>query len=429
MSGHNSLSHPQPSESMALNYSERWRYGFEPVAAVPSGAVDDLHGLILRIARIHPEQRWNLVERFQKEIAEAGGDAARGSSSLEWAQADLRTTMGSVAKNGPAFIDGFWAGITAAESLGFPVPSAHDVNRILKQHDVPYIIRPPDLVLREQEILDAKATSPGTPASPLQWSYSDSVEIGKGGFGVVYRVTRQTSVGPMEYALKLLNPSPFVGDPGRARERFTREVNAIIKMQHRGIISYIDVGFDSEERPFLVMPLIEGVNYKEDSMRRPLVDRAELMIEVLYAVEYAHTQGVFHRDIKPSNVLVRKSDGQPIIIDFGQAFLLEEAPENSLTTQGIGSLGYLPPEVIVDPKQSRSAKHDIYSCGIMLFESFVGRRPDPMDIPSLANIDESLKVLDAVVRRALAKASERYTDAATFAGELTEAVEKIRSRV
>lgn len=259
--------------------------------------------------------------------------------------------------------------------------------------------------------------------------YDTNEQIGEGAYGVVYRVTRETSTGPMAFALKELNLHPFTSDSGQAELRFTKEVQAIQRMQHRGIVTYLDAGVGCDGRPFLVMPLIDGRRYLEYTSTLRMEDRATPMIEVLRAIAHAHSCGVFHRDLKPSNVLVRKSDEQPIIVDFGQAYLLDHAAELSLTTTLIGSLGYIPPEVQANAKGSRSPQHDVYSCGVMLYESIAGSKPDPTNIRSLEAIEPALVELDSVVKCALATVEERYSDAFSFADELERAAKRVRDRV
>ena len=64
--------------------------------------------------------------------------------------------------------------------------------------------------------------------------------LGQGAFGSVYHATRATSVASFEYALKLLDPIPFVANKERAAARFRRESAALQRLQHRAIISYIE---------------------------------------------------------------------------------------------------------------------------------------------------------------------------------------------
>lgn len=229
--------------------------------------------------------------------------------------------------------------------------------------------------------------------------------IGRGGFGTVYRATRSTTVADFDCALKLFDPSAFVENKERALERFKRETSLLQRMQHRAIVPYIDAGIDAQGRPFLVMPLIEGMDLREwASANLRGVPRA--MRELLGGLIYAHSNGVLHRDLKPSNIRVRTNDEQVIVLDFGCAYFLDQADANSLTTTMVGSLGYIPPEVVANPKL-RSEKHDVFACGVMLFELLAGHRPDLSEYEPLAEIDPSFAQFDAIVLAATAPQSTR----------------------
>ena len=142
-----------------------------------------------------------------------------------------------------------------------------------------------------------------------------------------------------------------------------------------------------------------------------------MFIEILSGLEYAHGQNVIHRDLKPRNVIVRSSDNQPIILDFGSAYVLDEMNPNTLTTQVVGTIGYIPSEVLTNPKK-RSRLHDIYSTGMMLYESFAGHLPDPANYVPLEKVDPQYAALDKIVEKAIAGESKRISSAAAFAEEL-----------
>jgi serine/threonine-protein kinase len=127
---------------------------------------------------------------------------------------------------------------------------------------------------------------------------------------------------------------------------------------------------------------------------------------------------VLHRDLKPGNILVRESDRQPIVVDFGHAYLFEEMSTTSLTTSSlVGTLGYIPSEVFANPRE-RSPLHDIFSCGVITYELVARRLPDPHDYHALANLDVQYASLDTVLIRALSAARLRFHSAEEFADAL-----------
>jgi len=245
--------------------------------------------------------------------------------------------------------------------------------------------------------------------------------IGQGGFGVVHRATRQTSVATFEYALKVLDPSPFVASD-KALPRFKREVRAVQALQHRAIVPYVDAGVDVRGRPYLVMPFINGDDIRTATEGAEPSTVIALMAEVLHGLDHAHSNNVLHRDLKPSNVLVRSSDVQPIILDFGTAFIIDDLDSKSLTTAAVGSIGYIPSEVLADPK-IRSVLQDVFACAVITYELIARRRPDPQQYVPLAMHRPELAPLDELLVRALGAAGGRPATAAQFRSALLATVE------
>ncbi|MHB8877191.1 MAG: serine/threonine-protein kinase, partial [Myxococcaceae bacterium] len=248
--------------------------------------------------------------------------------------------------------------------------------------------------------------------------------VGFGSFGEVFRVTRDSGLGPLEFAMKVHNPSPFVSAE-KALKRFEREFRAVRDLQHRGIIQYFDAGLTREAHPFIVMPFIEGQNLRDATSADDPVRSVRYLIEVVGAVGYAHSKGVLHRDLKPANILVRQSDHQPVILDFGLAYMFDDATSESLTTAALGTGAYVPHEVLIDPKK-RTVLHDIYSCGVILYEVLARQWPDPRSYVPLADRDQRFAPIDHVVQKALAPAKERYQSADALLGHLRRLPRKLK---
>ncbi|MEO5590343.1 MAG: protein kinase, partial [Gemmatimonadaceae bacterium] len=159
--------------------------------------------------------------------------------------------------------------------------------------------------------------------------------------------------------------------------RFLREIEIASQLQHPNILTLLDSG-ESEEFLYFVMPYLDGHSLRQKLVRDvelPVNDAVRLLVEVLDALAYAHSQGVVHRDIKPDNVML--SGRHAMLTDFGVAKAISEATERSaLTSIGVtmGTPAYMSPEqVSADPDIDH--RTDIYSVGVMAYEMLAGRAP------------------------------------------------------
>jgi len=114
---------------------------------------------------------------------------------------------------------------------------------------------------------------------------------------------------------------------------------------------------------------------KEDQAR-------ECFQQLIDAVDYCHSRGVYHRDLKPENLLL-DSAGNMKISDFGLSALPQQFREDGLLHTTCGTPNYVAPEVIVD-KGYNGATADLWSCGVILFVLMAGYLP--FDEPNLLNL-------------------------------------------
>lgn len=392
---------------MSLIYPSDWKFKGSGIS-IPIPVMNELHSILLQI----DTGNQSVIEDFKS----AFGNGST-STSYGWAVTDLENQMLSRIDNAPLFIDNYWQCIERAQKRGLMVPTYEIINGILAQNKVPYAIDLPNLRSTSDAAViidDRGSLATGNEKVP---AYVLKDQIGQGGYGTVYKASRTTNVDEFMYALKILDPSPFVNDYDKAILRFRREVAAIRSLQHRAIVQYFEAGLTIDNKPYIVMQLIEGLDLRSAVASSDISKSIKLFVEILHALHYAHHKDVIHRDLKPSNIIVRSSDGQPIILDFGSSYLLNQMDTRTLTTQAVGSLGYIPSEVISDPS-CRSPLQDIYACGIMLYEAFIGKKPDPANYNPISGIRPELSLLDPIIKDAISGATNRISTALEFSERL-----------
>ena len=230
----------------------------------------------------------------------------------------------------------------------------------------------------------------------------DSV-IGHGGFGIVYRA-RHGELGltvaikeylPIELAVRegmTVRPRNDSGDFAHGLRRFRDEARALIELHsHDSIVSCRDF-FRANGTAYLVMDYEDGL-----SLERVLADREAtgrpfgehdllgVMVPLLEGLSFVHQARILHRDIKPSNILIRRQDGEPVLIDFGAAKQVVAKHTKSLApyTDGyaaleqVGDLGDLGPWT------------DIYGVGAVMWRIVAGGNrpwepPNPLKVETRA---------------------------------------------
>ncbi|HXL61556.1 MAG TPA: serine/threonine-protein kinase, partial [Mycobacterium sp.] len=196
----------------------------------------------------------------------------------------------------------------------------------------------------------------GVPAELRDAGFDDVDEVGRGGFGVVYRSTQPSL--DRTVAIKVLTSDL---DPDNL-DRFLREQRAMGRLSgHPHIVTILQVGTTSSGRPFIVMPY-----YAKDSLealiRRhgPLEwsEAVSIGVKLAGALEAAHLVGTLHRDVKPGNILLTDY-GEPQLTDFGIARIAG----GFQTSTGVitGSPAFTAPEVLEG--EAPSARSDVYSLG------------------------------------------------------------------
>ncbi|BBZ58707.1 hypothetical protein MMON_00080 [Mycolicibacterium monacense] len=199
--------------------------------------------------------------------------------------------------------------------------------------------------------------------------FTDAVEIGRGGGGVVYRCN-QKSLG-RSVAIKVLASDL---DDKDDRERFLREGYAMGGLSgHPNIVNILQVGVTDGNRPFIVMPYHARGSLAQRVRREGRIAWPEALrigVKLCGALETAHRTGTLHRDIKPANVLVNDY-GEPQLSDFGTARIV--GGYKTVTGFFTGTLSYTAPEVLSGTPPTVAA--DVYSLGATIYALIAGNPP------------------------------------------------------
>ena len=237
-------------------------------------------------------------------------------------------------------------------------------------------------------------------------------EIARGSMGAVF-VGFQGSL-KRQIAVKVLPKSVIT--PLTAKI-FQQEAELAAILSHPNIIPVYEVG-DGGDFLYLAMQLVKG-NPLSDYIQKahknmlpskrtlPLETTFKIVISVLNAMEFAHSQNIIHRDIKPGNILIESYEKRPLIVDFGLAQVLQKPDETS--DMIVGTPIYMAPEQILDAEVD--ARADIYAIATMLFEML---NPEPLfaDIGSIQELLE-LKIEksnELFVKKASELNSRLHTD-------------------
>ena len=206
------------------------------------------------------------------------------------------------------------------------------------------------------------------PGKVLGGRYQVQDRIGTGGMATVFR-GRDDVLG-RTVAIKTMLPQ-YATDPSFAA-RFKQEAQAAAALQSPYIVSVYDWGKDGDTY-FIVMEYLRGTDLKSGIRKHGALDCkkvAQIGSQIAQALSVAHKHDIIHRDIKPQNIMVQP-DGNIKVMDFGIA-----RAKNSHLTQDnsvLGTAHYVSPEQTQGKELGPTT--DIYSLGIVMYESATGQVP------------------------------------------------------
>jgi serine/threonine protein kinase len=211
------------------------------------------------------------------------------------------------------------------------------------------------------------------------------VELGRGGFGVVYRAT-QVVLGQelRDVALKLFhegavnaeNVSEKMND-AISLIRVLDEIEETSAQQHFINIHDLGVTADAPPRAYIAMELVRGGDLQQrlrDYGKFNAKRAMDYLLQITRAIGFMHTREkpMIHRDIKPDNLLVVRRGGEDLVkvADFG----LAAAVDGIIGRAGAGgALAYMAPEGF--EYSTACAASDVYSIGLVAYELLFGEQP------------------------------------------------------
>ncbi|KAH7554672.1 hypothetical protein JRO89_XS12G0255800 [Xanthoceras sorbifolium] len=215
-------------------------------------------------------------------------------------------------------------------------------------------------------------------------------EIGRGGFGVVYRTILQDG---RSVAIKKLSVSGLI----KSQEDFEREMKKLGKIRHDNLVALEGYYWTPSLQLLICEYVSDGSLYKHlyDGTSRNCVSwrqRFNIILGMAKGLAHLHRMDMIHYNLKSTNVLI-DSSGEPKIGDFGLARLLPTLDRCILSSKIQSALGYMAPEFACRTVKI-TEKCDVYGFGILVLEVVTGKRP-------VEYMEDDVVVLCDMVRGAL----------------------------
>jgi len=243
----------------------------------------------------------------------------------------------------------------------------------------------------------------------------------------VASIFRATDVRTQQPVLIKIPQPDMETDPVFA-DRFKREEEIGRSLDHPGLLKTLSDG--AQSRLYIVMQWFDGRLLRQVLMaekKLPAARAGKIVLGLCDVLDYVENHGITHRDIRPENILVGDDD-QIKLINFGTAGMIGArritfAP----LSQSVGASDYISPEELSGKRGD--ARSDIYSVGVVLYETLTGKTPfqgiDPFDRigkhpqPPSEIASSISPQLQEVIYRALEPApKDRYANARQMATDL-----------
>ena len=259
---------------------------------------------------------------------------------------------------------------------------------------------------------DPSILAPGTKID----QYVVSGLLGRGGFGITYLVHDEAL--EKDFALKEFFPEDLVVRDGTGirftakphsesdyrwgLKKFYDEARLLAQFSHANIVSVRRV-FEQNSTAYMLLDFVRGSTLEKwlQGLDSPATQEELDLIAtpLLSALELVHTNRTWHLDISPDNVMIRASDGAPILLDFG-ASRFEIKQHSQLVSALVFKSGYSAPEQYTSNADRYGPWTDIYAFAATLYRAISGTRP----------IEATSRQLNDELRPAAVVSKGRYRD-------------------
>ena len=284
--------------------------------------------------------------------------------------------------------------------------------------------------------------SNGTVLRGQTYSYRIERMLGSGTFGITYLAVVSDGAGPMNGMLRVCVKEFYMHDiNGRNgsevtcsssdgmfseyRRKFMREAENLASINHPHIIHVLEA-FEQNNTVYYVMEFVAGGSLDSFICKHGRMDEAsalKCLAGIAEGLQYMHSQKMLHLDLKPANVML-KTDGSPVLIDFGLSKQYNEKGEpESSTKVGSGTPGYAPVEQAnYHDGHGFPVTMDVYALGGTLFKMLTGERPpeasmvlnDGLPVDLLQRYGVSKATIAAIVGAMAPIVKQRTPDVASF---------------
>jgi Serine/threonine protein kinase len=226
------------------------------------------------------------------------------------------------------------------------------------------------------------------PNYDLLW-YRIKRVLGRGAFGITYlahdvNLDRLVAIkeympGYLSTRLSNLSVQPLTADLQEdfkfGLSRFISEGRTLTRFEHPNLVRVYNA-FEANNTAYMVMNYEVGESLQEIIKRNKALQESEIIkiiMPLMEGLQKIHAQGFIHRDIKPGNIFIRKSDGSPVLLDFGSARQARQGTTQVLTS--MVSPGYAPIEQYASNSDKQGPWTDIYGLAATIYKIITGTAP------------------------------------------------------